>query len=212
MLQNGLQVTGTSPFLYLIFSHSSILAWTGRSPPEVASSVIRKGGCFTWCFREKHISFLLKHVPRVLAPDFVSLHLFTQGKDANEGKLIIYHFIYMYPLLSSSALLDALTKNGSSMGNGAYRRRPAESSESTSAQPERERQESGGGDSSKGFTKEQVEGVQRWEFKHLLGLIFQPVSFTTSYNCNLSHFTSWLFRCVPTIGPIDSSTVSFMLE
>lgn len=67
----------------------------------------------------------------------------------------------MHPTFSSSALLDALTKNGSSSSNGAYRRRPAENSENTGAQPERESTESGGGDSSKGFTKEQVEGVQR---------------------------------------------------
>lgn len=63
----------------------------------------------------------------------------------------------------SPALLDALTKNGSSTGNGAYRRRPAESSEGSGARPERESQESGGGDVSKGFTKDQLEGVQRWE-------------------------------------------------
>ncbi|XP_051242469.1 dnaJ homolog subfamily B member 14 [Dicentrarchus labrax] len=67
----------------------------------------------------------------------------------------------LYPTGKAKALLDALTKNGSSAGNGAYRRRPAESSESSGAQPERESQESGGTDSSKGFTKEQVEGVQR---------------------------------------------------
>lgn len=61
----------------------------------------------------------------------------------------------------SPALLDALTKNGSSTGNGAYRRRPAESSESSGTRPERESQESGGGDVSKAFTKDQLEGVQR---------------------------------------------------
>lgn len=58
----------------------------------------------------------------------------------------------------SLALLDALRKNGSSAGNGAYRRRPAENSQSAGAQPES--QDSGGQDP-KGFTKEQVEGVQR---------------------------------------------------
>eukprot|EP00064_Thunnus_orientalis_P011374 superscaffoldBa00001640_g11405 len=63
--------------------------------------------------------------------------------------------------LPPSPLLDALTKNGSSAGNGAYRRRPADSSESSGAQTERESRESGEADSSKGFTKEQVEGVQR---------------------------------------------------
>ena len=67
----------------------------------------------------------------------------------------------MCPLPFSPALLDTLTKNGSSAGNGAYRRRPAETSESTGAHTDRESQESGGGESSKGFNKEQVEGVQR---------------------------------------------------
>ncbi|XP_034544578.1 dnaJ homolog subfamily B member 14 [Notolabrus celidotus] len=65
----------------------------------------------------------------------------------------------LYPTGRAKALLDALQKNGSSAGNGAYRRRPAESSESADARTES--QESGGGDSSKGFTKEQVDGVQR---------------------------------------------------
>lgn len=64
---------------------------------------------------------------------------------------------------NSSELLDALTKNGSSAGNGAYRRRPAESSERAGAHQDKEGQEPGAVDASKGFTKEQVEGVQRWE-------------------------------------------------
>ncbi|XP_031718952.1 dnaJ homolog subfamily B member 14 isoform X1 [Anarrhichthys ocellatus] len=64
----------------------------------------------------------------------------------------------LYPTDRAKALLDALTKNGSSAGNGAYRRRPGEG---TGAQPGGEGQESGGGESSKGFNKEQVEGVQR---------------------------------------------------
>ncbi|XP_060914075.1 dnaJ homolog subfamily B member 14 [Labrus mixtus] len=67
----------------------------------------------------------------------------------------------LYPTVRAKALLDALQKNGSSAGNGAYRRRPTESSESTDSQSERKNQESGGSDLAKGFTKEQVEGVQR---------------------------------------------------
>ncbi|XP_068606890.1 dnaJ homolog subfamily B member 14 [Brachionichthys hirsutus] len=67
----------------------------------------------------------------------------------------------LYPTDRARALLDALTKNGSSTANGAYRRRPAESSERSEAHPERERQESGGGDSAKVFSKDQVEGVHR---------------------------------------------------
>ncbi|XP_034393780.1 dnaJ homolog subfamily B member 14 [Cyclopterus lumpus] len=62
----------------------------------------------------------------------------------------------LYPTDRAKALLDALTKNGSSAGNGAYRRRQAES---TGAQPGGAGQESG--ESSKGFNKDQVEGVQR---------------------------------------------------
>ncbi|KAM7394375.1 hypothetical protein PAMP_021182 [Pampus punctatissimus] len=67
----------------------------------------------------------------------------------------------LFPTDRARVLLDALTKNGSSAGNGAYRRRPAGSSESTGAQTERESQESGGAESTKGYNKEQVEGVQR---------------------------------------------------
>ncbi|XP_074550732.1 dnaJ homolog subfamily B member 14 [Halichoeres trimaculatus] len=67
----------------------------------------------------------------------------------------------LYPTSRAKALLDALQKNGSSAGTGPYRRRPAESSERADAQPEGESQESGGGDSSKGFTRDQVDGVQR---------------------------------------------------
>ncbi|XP_071768008.1 dnaJ homolog subfamily B member 14 [Centroberyx gerrardi] len=66
----------------------------------------------------------------------------------------------LYPTDRAKVLLDALTKNGSSAGNGAYCRRPTDGSERTGAQPERESQDSGGGES-KGFNKEQVEGVQR---------------------------------------------------
>ncbi|XP_074485447.1 dnaJ homolog subfamily B member 14 [Sebastes fasciatus] len=67
----------------------------------------------------------------------------------------------LYPTDRAKALLDALTKNGSSAGNGAYRRRPGDSSEGTGPQPEREGGEAGVGDVAKSFTKEQVEGVQR---------------------------------------------------
>lgn len=56
--------------------------------------------------------------------------------------------------------MDALTKNGSSTGNGAYRRRPKDSSETASSHPAGDAQEPTGGDS-KSFTDEQVEGVRR---------------------------------------------------
>lgn len=67
--------------------------------------------------------------------------------------------VSLFPLLS--ALLDALMKNGSSAGNGTYRRRAAENSETNGTQSERENPGSGVGDPPKSFTKEQVEGVQR---------------------------------------------------
>ncbi|KAF7660426.1 hypothetical protein LDENG_00281970 [Lucifuga dentata] len=67
----------------------------------------------------------------------------------------------LYPTDRAKALLDALTKNGSSTGNGAYRRRAADGCENNNSQPESESQDSGGGESTKSFNKEQVEGVQR---------------------------------------------------
>lgn len=66
----------------------------------------------------------------------------------------------LYPTDRAKALLDALTKNGSSTGNGAYRRRPKDSSETASSHPAGDAQEPTGGDS-KSFTDEQVEGVRR---------------------------------------------------
>ncbi|XP_005940052.1 dnaJ homolog subfamily B member 14 [Haplochromis burtoni] len=67
----------------------------------------------------------------------------------------------LYPTIKAKALLDALMKNGSSAGNGTYRRRAAENSETNGTQSERENPGSGVGDPPKSFTKEQVEGVQR---------------------------------------------------
>ncbi|KAM9769609.1 dnaJ homolog subfamily B member 14 [Menidia menidia] len=66
----------------------------------------------------------------------------------------------LYPTDRAKALLEALTKNGSSAGAGPYRRKPAERSETTGGRPEEGGQESRAAES-KGFTKDQVEGVQR---------------------------------------------------
>lgn len=99
---------------------------------------------------------------------------------------------------SSIALLDALQKNGSSAGTGPYRRRPAESAD---AQTESESQESGGGDSSKGFTKDQVDGVQRWES---LVYSIMPCVFCFSHqDCPWSHFCEFcinLSALFPSVG------------
>ncbi|XP_030643881.1 dnaJ homolog subfamily B member 14 [Chanos chanos] len=69
----------------------------------------------------------------------------------------------LYPTEKAKVLLDALSRNGSSAGNGgAYCRRPADSSENTQTRHERASQEAGpAGESTKAFTKDQVEGVQR---------------------------------------------------
>lgn len=84
-------------------------------------------------------------------------------------------------LLSGSGLLDALTKNGSSASNGAYRRRAAEGSDHTGARADGEGQESGGGDSAKTFTKEQVDGVQRW----LTGTVPTPPTASLLLSCSI---------------------------
>ncbi|XP_028315655.1 dnaJ homolog subfamily B member 14 [Gouania willdenowi] len=67
----------------------------------------------------------------------------------------------LYPTEKAKALLEALTMNGSSAGSSAYRRRTGDRSQTSKAQHEQERHEPGGGDSSKPFESEQVEGVQR---------------------------------------------------
>ncbi|XP_049576663.1 dnaJ homolog subfamily B member 14 [Syngnathus scovelli] len=67
----------------------------------------------------------------------------------------------LFPTARAKALLDAITRNGSSAANGAHRRRPAHNSEDGGAQAMRARAESTGAESSKVFTQEQVEGVQR---------------------------------------------------
>uniref|UniRef100_A0A6Q2X7B2 DnaJ homolog subfamily B member 14 n=1 Tax=Esox lucius TaxID=8010 RepID=A0A6Q2X7B2_ESOLU len=70
----------------------------------------------------------------------------------------------LYPTPKAKALLESLTKNGSSAGNGAYcRQRTTDgSTEGSRARPDGEEQEAGGGEpSTKGFTKDQVDGVQR---------------------------------------------------
>ncbi|XP_061888948.1 dnaJ homolog subfamily B member 14-like isoform X2 [Entelurus aequoreus] len=68
----------------------------------------------------------------------------------------------LFPTHRAKALLAALTKNGSSAANGAHRRRAADNAANGGAQAGKDRtHESGGGESSKGFTQDQVEGVQR---------------------------------------------------
>ncbi|XP_048855865.1 dnaJ homolog subfamily B member 14 [Brienomyrus brachyistius] len=67
----------------------------------------------------------------------------------------------LYPTEKAKALLDVLTKNGHSAGNGAYCRRPASSPNGDPPRPQSESQEAAGGDTAKAFSKEQTEGVQK---------------------------------------------------
>ncbi|MEQ2283600.1 DnaJ subfamily B member 14 [Ameca splendens] len=83
-----------------------------------------------------------------------------EAGDKEKALKFLYKAEKLYPTDRAKALLDALTKNGSSAGNGAYRRRPKDHSETAGSQPGGEHQESAGGDS-KSFTDEQVEGVKR---------------------------------------------------
>ncbi|XP_067106934.1 dnaJ homolog subfamily B member 14 [Osmerus mordax] len=65
----------------------------------------------------------------------------------------------LYPTSKAKALLDALLRNGSSAGTGAYCRRPPDSTAGAGAEA---RAEPVAGEAiAKSFTKEQVEGVQR---------------------------------------------------
>ncbi|XP_028832950.1 dnaJ homolog subfamily B member 14 [Denticeps clupeoides] len=67
----------------------------------------------------------------------------------------------LFPTEKAKVLLEALSRNGSSAGNGnAYQRKPAENSR-PNAHTERGGQESAGGDTAKSYTKEQLDGVQR---------------------------------------------------
>lgn len=62
----------------------------------------------------------------------------------------------------NAVLLKALLKNGSAAGNGgAHYRKSANGAETTATPSPQQTQESANSDMTKGFTKEQVEGVQR---------------------------------------------------
>lgn len=106
----------------------------------------------------------------------------TDGGEIRKDISAIWYQCNLLPSPSLlSGLLDALTKNGSSASNGAYRRRAAESSDHTGARTEGEGRESGGGDSAKTFTKEQVDGVQRW----LTGTVSTLPTASLSLSCSI---------------------------
>ncbi|KAI4890065.1 hypothetical protein NFI96_017201 [Prochilodus magdalenae] len=68
----------------------------------------------------------------------------------------------LYPTEKAKVLLEALLRNGSSAGNGgAYCRKTENGTQDLPPQQHAQNQEMGAGESSKSFTKEQVDGVQR---------------------------------------------------
>ncbi|KAJ8383015.1 hypothetical protein SKAU_G00037930 [Synaphobranchus kaupii] len=74
----------------------------------------------------------------------------------------------LYPTNKAKVLLDALMRNGSAAGDGAYCRRREDRSQSSQSQPEKDSQDAGGGGgagggeaAAKSFSREQVEGVQK---------------------------------------------------
>ncbi|XP_062386674.1 dnaJ homolog subfamily B member 14 [Sardina pilchardus] len=67
----------------------------------------------------------------------------------------------LYPTDKAKVLLDALSRNGSSAGNGnAHHRKPSETND-TNQRPERAGQDAAGGETAKPYTKDQLEGVRR---------------------------------------------------
>ncbi|XP_035273363.1 dnaJ homolog subfamily B member 14 [Anguilla anguilla] len=67
----------------------------------------------------------------------------------------------LYPTEKAKVLLEALSRNGSSTGNGTSFQRPGNASENGRTGAGGHGQDTGNGEPAKGFTKEQVEGVQR---------------------------------------------------
>lgn len=61
-----------------------------------------------------------------------------------------------------AVLLEAITKNGSAAGGGAYCRKPAGSSDQSKPSSTKESNASAGSESGKGYTKDQMEGVFRY--------------------------------------------------
>ncbi|NXJ61309.1 DJB14 protein, partial [Rostratula benghalensis] len=65
----------------------------------------------------------------------------------------------LYPTETARVLLEAITKNGSTAGGGAYCRKPASSSDQSKPNSTKESNASAAGESGKGYTKDQMEGV-----------------------------------------------------
>ncbi|XP_042728170.1 dnaJ homolog subfamily B member 14 [Lagopus leucura] len=65
----------------------------------------------------------------------------------------------LYPTETARVLLEAITKNGSTAGGGAYCRKPASSNDQSKPSGTKEGNASAAGESGKGYTKDQMEGV-----------------------------------------------------
>lgn len=74
----------------------------------------------------------------------------------------------LLPSCFSAVLLAAIMKNGSAAGGGAYCRKPAASG-NVQGQPNnmKDSSASAAGESGKAYTKDQLEGVQRYCFKYI---------------------------------------------
>lgn len=73
--------------------------------------------------------------------------------NAYNDTMIYYCFI---------VLLEAIMKNGSTAGGGAYCRKPASSNDQSKPNSTKESNASAAGESGKGYTKDQMEGVFRY--------------------------------------------------
>lgn len=62
----------------------------------------------------------------------------------------------------SAVLLEAIMKNGSAAGSGAYCRKPASGGDQSKPNGMKDSSASAAGESGKTYTKDQVEGVQRY--------------------------------------------------
>ncbi|XP_047654440.1 dnaJ homolog subfamily B member 14 isoform X3 [Phacochoerus africanus] len=66
----------------------------------------------------------------------------------------------LYPLPSARALLEIIMKNGSTAGNSPHYRKPSGSGDQSKPNCTKDNS-SGSGESGKGYTKDQVDGVLR---------------------------------------------------
>lgn len=64
-------------------------------------------------------------------------------------------------------LLEAIMKNGSTAGGGAYCRKPAGNSDQSKPNNTKEGNTSAAGESGKGYTKDQMDGVFRYGLAYL---------------------------------------------